>query len=72
MKSYYVYIVKCKDKSYYTGITNDLQKRVWEHNEGLTEDSYTFNKRPVVLVFSEVFKNVHDAISAEKRFKGWS
>lgn len=72
MKSYYVYIVECKDKSFYTGITNDLLKRVWEHNEGLTHESYTYGKRPVVLVFSAEFNNVHDAISAEKRIKGWS
>lgn len=35
MKIYYVYIVKCSDNSYYTGFTNDLEKRINEHNDGL-------------------------------------
>ncbi len=72
MKSYFVYIVKCKDNSYYTGITNNPDKRVWEHNEGLSESSYTFSRRPVRLVFTSEFNNVYDAISAEKRIKGWN
>ena len=72
MKSYFVYIVKCNDDSYYTGISNNPEKRVWEHNEGLSESSYTFSRRPVQLVFTAEFNNVYDAISAEKRIKGWS
>lgn len=72
MKSYFVYIVKCIDDSYYTGISNNPEKRVWEHNEGLSESSYTFSRRPVQLVFTAEFNNVYDAISAEKRIKGWS
>ncbi len=72
MKSYSVYIVKCKDDSFYTGITNNPDKRVWEHNEGISIDSYTFSRRPVKLVFTSAFNNVLEAISAEKQIKGWN
>ncbi len=71
MKSYFVYILKCRDNSYYTGITNDPNKRIWEHNEGLIKNSYTHSRRPVTLVYSNEFNKVYDAISAEKQIKGW-
>lgn len=71
MRSYFVYILKCKDDSYYTGITNDPDKRLWQHNEGLINNSYTFSRKPVKLVFTSEFENVYDAIAAEKRIKGW-
>jgi len=45
--TYYVYFVECKDWSYYTGITNDLEKRLWEHNTGYDETCYTYLRRPV-------------------------
>lgn len=71
MKSYFVYILKCSDNSYYTGITRDLVKRIWEHNESFIKNSYTHSRRPVSLVYSSEFNNVYDAISAEKQIKGW-
>ena len=70
MKNYWVYILKCSDGSYYTGVTNDLERRVFEHNAG-AGCSYTKSRRPVELVFSEVFGNILDAIAAEKQIKGW-
>lgn len=70
--NYYVYIVKCNDGSYYTGITNDLDRRLWEHNTGYNEKCYTFNKRPVELKYDEHFTNVNAAIAFEKQIKGWS
>ena len=72
MKTYYVYIVECSDGSYYTGVTNDVEKRVAEHNLGRAEHSYTFMRRPVELVFAGDFKEVDDAIAFEKQVKGWS
>jgi putative endonuclease len=36
VEEYYVYILKCSDKSYYTGLTNDIDRRLWEHQEGVT------------------------------------
>jgi putative endonuclease len=72
MNQYYVYIVKCKDKSYYTGVTNSLERRIEEHNTGKERSAYTYNKRPVKLVWYEVFSDIEEAISTEKQIKGWS
>jgi len=72
MKTYYVYILKCADNSYYTGVTDDLEKRINEHQYGTDPKSYTYNRRPVTLVFVEYFQNPIDAISREKQIKGWS
>lgn len=72
MKIYYVYIVKCSDNSYYTGFTNDLERRINEHNDGLNPESYTYTRKPVKLVFYHEFNDVNQAISFEKQVKGWS
>ena len=71
-KIYYVYIIKCSDNSYYVGVTNNLQKRINEHNDGIDSMSYTFSRRPVKLVFNQEFLDVNDAIIFEKKLKGWS
>jgi putative endonuclease len=72
MKNYYVYIIECKDKSFYTGVTNSIEKRISEHNFGIDSNSYTYYRRPIKLVFSQYFTNIDDAIRAEKQIKGWS
>ena len=72
MKTFYVYIVKCDDNTFYTGITNDLQKRIAEHNAGIDQKSYTYTRRPVKLVFSQFFHEPDQAVTAEKQIKGWS
>ena len=72
MKTYSVYILKCNDDSYYTGVTNDLDRRIAEHNEGLDKRSYTYKRRPVSLVFHSEFQNPGDAIEVEKQIKKWS
>ncbi|WP_367183228.1 GIY-YIG nuclease family protein [uncultured Aquimarina sp.] len=72
MKLYYVYIVECKDNSFYIGTTNNLERRIYEHNIGLKEDSYTFKKRPVSLKWFETFADPNEAIKIEKQLKGWS
>ena len=71
MKDYFVYIVKCSDMSYYTGITSNLEKRISEHNLRLIK-GYNSNRLPVKLVYSNRFRDVRDAINAEKQIKGWS
>jgi len=71
-KIYYVYIVKCSDESYYTGITNNLDRRIAQHNSGFNPGSYTSTRRPVELVFACEFKYVNNAIAFEKQVKGWS
>ena len=71
-KFYYVYILECSDSSFYTGITNDIDRRLEEHNHGENENSYTHNRRPVKLKFVEEFLDVNQAIAWEKQIKGWS
>ena len=70
--TYFVYIVECIDWSYYTGITNDLEKRLWEHNTGQDEKSYTYSRRPIELKYHEALTDVNLAIAREKQIKGWS
>jgi putative endonuclease len=72
MKRYYVYMLECSDGSFYIGITNDLERRVGEHNAGWDSKSYTHERRPVVLAYSEHFANVDQAIRWEKQIKKWS
>lgn len=72
MKIYYIYILKCRDDSYYTGITSRISQRILEHQEGKHRDSYTFKRRPVELVFYCEFTNVEMAIEKEKQIKNWS
>ena len=71
MKTYYVYILKCSDGSYYTGITNYLEKRIYEHQAGLVSKCYTHNRRPLKCVYSADFNDVGLAIQSEKQIKGW-
>ena len=72
MKFYFTYIVECADRSYYTGMTNDLERRLVQHNEGIKKDSYTFKRRPVELKWYLQFTNPTEAIKIEKQIKGWS
>lgn len=72
MKFYYVYILRCKDNSLYVGITNDLQRRINEHNDGKLANAYTFSRRPVFLEFYQDFTDPNQAIYFEKKLKRWS
>jgi putative endonuclease len=72
MKSMFVYILECSDKSYYTGVTNNPDVRLAQHNKGENITSYTFSRRPVKLVFQEVFQSPLQAIAFEKKVKKWS
>ena len=66
-----IYILQCADGSYYVGITRDsLEKRLAQHEAGLF-DGYTARRRPVMLVFSQQFGRIEDAIAAERQIKGW-
>ncbi len=70
--NYYVYIVECNDKSYYTGVTNNLERRIWEHNNDDNALAYTYKRRPVVLKYWLRFQDINQAIAWEKQLKGWS
>ena len=67
---HYVYIVECRDKSYYTGITWNIEKRIKEHNEALS--IATKGKLPVKLVYWEKLNDKFSAAKREKEIKGWS
>lgn len=67
----YVYIVECSDDSFYTGITNNLERRIAEHNDGENPKSYTFIRRPVKLVYFEDHSDPYFAYDRERQIKGW-
>jgi putative endonuclease len=70
---YIVYILECSDGSYYTGSTDDTNKRLWQHEQGVEPSSYTFSRRPVKLVWtSEETQHYYDALRWERQIKGWS
>src|ERR1051325_10205527 len=70
--TYAVYILKCSDGSYYTGLTKELGARVHEHQTGAYSESYTFSRRPVKLVWSVVTESYKEAFQWEHKIKGWS
>ena len=72
LRTYFVYIIECKDGTYYTGITNDIDSRFEQHKQGLNPSSFTAKRRPLKLVWTEEFRYVNDAISWEKQIKKWS
>jgi predicted GIY-YIG superfamily endonuclease len=67
-----VYILRCADGSYYTGMTSDLRLRLAEHRQGLDSRAYTFSRRPAVLAWARVFDAHDDAFRCERQIKGWS
>ncbi len=68
----YVYILRCSDDSFYTGVTNNLELRLEQHQQGINPGYYTFSRRPVKLVYHVMISDPTDAIRLEKRLKGWS
>ncbi|QRM42136.1 GIY-YIG nuclease family protein [Rhizobium sp. BG4] len=67
-----VYILRCRDGSYYTGLTKqNIEARVWEHNARIY-DGYTAKRLPVELVFTETYDRIIDAIARERQITGWS
>ncbi len=68
--NWYVYILKCSDESLYTGITVDLDKRIEVHNSGKGSKSL-LGKRPVSLVYSELYNSRSEALKREAEIKSW-
>jgi len=68
-KRYYLYILKCRDKTLYTGITVDLIRRIREHNSSQLGSKYTAARRPVRLVYAKKFRNRSAASKEEYRIK---
>ncbi|MCH2188824.1 GIY-YIG nuclease family protein [Candidatus Gracilibacteria bacterium] len=69
---WYTYILNCADDTFYTGITTDLERRVDEHNNSPKGAKYTRVRRPVLLVYSEKFKNRSEASKREYEIKQMS
>jgi len=67
---FFVYIIQCKDNFLYTGITNNLEKRIREHNLGIGSP-VTKNRGPVKLVYFQEFSTREEAAVREKEIKGW-
>jgi putative endonuclease len=66
---WYVYILECADQTFYTGITNDLKRRVEEHNNSKLGAKYTRGRRPVKLVYSKKVREKNKALREEYRLK---
>lgn len=66
---HYVYIVHCADDTLYVGCTNDLKRRIYRHNHSKSGAHYTKIRRPVELVYSEVYETLGEALSREHVLK---
>ena len=70
LKDYYVYILTNKSKTLYIGVTNNLERRVFEHKHKL-KDGFTKKYNLTKLVYFERFNDINDAIKREKQLKNW-
>ena len=70
MKSYFVYIMTNRSKTLYTGVTNNLERRVYEHKNKLVA-GFTSKYNITKLVYYEETNDVHSALAREKQIKGW-
>jgi putative endonuclease len=66
---WHMYVVECSDKTLYTGVTNDVDRRIHEHNESKRGAKYTRSRRPVKLVYHQRYDNRSQAQAAEYKFK---
>ncbi|HAT1977345.1 TPA: GIY-YIG nuclease family protein [Legionella pneumophila] len=69
---FWVYILQCSDKSYYTGQTDNLEKRLTQHQDKMIPGCYTSTRLPIQLKYSQEFMSREEALNAERQIKGWS
>ncbi|MGI5827676.1 MAG: GIY-YIG nuclease family protein [Patescibacteria group bacterium] len=69
--SYFVYIVECCDGTYYVGLSNNVERRVKEHNGSAKGARYTKTRRPVTLKYTETYETFAQAIKREIEIKKW-
>ena len=69
--SFYAYMLRCSDGSYYIGHTDSLERRIAQHQHGELP-GYTHNRRPVTLMWSQDFPSRIEALAAERQLKGWT
>lgn len=67
---YYIYLIQCEDKSIYTGITNDLERRFKEHKDRIG-GHYTASHKVDRIIYTEVFQTKSEALKREAQIKGW-
>lgn len=72
MSSYFLYILKCADKTLYTGVTTDVARRVKEHNSSVLGAKYTRARRPVRLVYTKKYRSRSKASQEEFSVKAFS
>lgn len=71
--TYFFYILRCSDNSLYCGITNDLERRLREHNSKTSKSAkYTRAKQPVLLVYKEELETMSSAMRREAEVKRWT
>ena len=70
MKVYYVYILASSSGTLYTGVTNNLKRRVYEHKQGIGSE-FTAKYGVDKLLYYEIFRATNAAIGREKQIKGW-
>jgi putative endonuclease len=68
-QDWFVYILQCSDKTLYTGVTTDIERRIEEHNTGSKGAKYTAARRPVKLVYSELLDSRSEAQQREHQIK---
>ncbi|MFL6752533.1 MAG: GIY-YIG nuclease family protein [Sphingomicrobium sp.] len=68
---FWVYLLRCSDGSYYAGHSDNLEGRLWQHQQGIGCD-WTRRRRPVELVWSEAVPTREEALAFERRIKGWT
>jgi putative endonuclease len=71
MSKYFTYILECADKTLYVGSTNDLEKRLHQHNHAKAGAHYTKIRRPVILKYKEQFRTLAKARTREAEIKRW-
>ncbi len=72
MNKFYLYILKCRDNTYYIGHTDDIEKRIAQHKAGTFSTCYTKNRLPVEVVCIKEFGSRYEALCAERKIKKWS
>jgi predicted GIY-YIG superfamily endonuclease len=69
--SFWLYLLRCTDGSYYTGHTDNLEQRIAQHEAG-TFEGYTATRRPLLLMYSQEFSSREEALAAEMQVKRWN
>lgn len=71
---FWVYLLQCADGKYYVGSHrgDDVEVRVWEHNEGVNPKAFTFSRRPVELLWCGAFADPSEMVGFERQMKGWT